>query len=578
WNQERVYRSTNNGDNWIEITANLPITSDKPDIDIYNGKVFVVCQSEGVYYSANLGENWDIFSQESSAPGIFRLNLIGNYIYGTSMGEGAYRTNPDSSIWTPINNGFPRSTITCFYNYHNELYSGSPLDGLFRTSNSGGNWNRLGFSSGVSSITAVDSSLFVGTSVNEIFRSDNNGANWIFINDDFINNIHGTINLKAYQNKVFAGVWYIGAPFPIGGIFSSTDNGYNWSNLGIFNKVSSIAFKDSFIFISDYWTGVFRTSDEGQSWTNVNNGLGTPYTITLGVSQDYLFACTLDSGVFVSSNNGDTWIKKSAGLEGVIIQAIATIGDLIFIGTTSGVFSSSDFGDTWLDISSGLGDLNVYSLGISNSHLFAGTTSQGVWRFETPLPVELTFFNSILLNDKVLLNWNTATELNNYGFEIQRKQVFSSQLTVSNKDWQSVGFVFGNGTSNSPKSYSFTDEDLPSGKYSYRLKQIDNDGTFEYSNVVEITIGLPNKFILEQNFPNPFNPSTKISWQSPVSGHQTLKVYDVLGNEVTTLIDGFREAGNYTIDFNANKLSSGVYFYQLKAVEYIQTKKMILLR
>ena len=130
WNQERVYRSTNNGDNWIEITANLPITSDKPDIDIYNGKVFVVCQSEGVYYSANLGENWDIFSQESSAPGIFRLNLIGNYIYGTPMGEGAYRTNPDSSIWTPINNGFPRSTITCFYNYHNELYSGSPLDGL----------------------------------------------------------------------------------------------------------------------------------------------------------------------------------------------------------------------------------------------------------------------------------------------------------------------------------------------------------------------------------------------------------------------------------------------------------------
>jgi len=203
-----------------------------------------------------------------------------------------------------------------------------------------------------------------------------------------------------------------------------------------------------------------------------------------------------------------------------------------------------------------------------------------------PLPVELTSFDAILLNDKVLLNWNTATELNNYGFEIQRKQVFSSQSSVSNKDWQSVGFVFGNGTSNSPKNYSFTDEDLTSGKYSYRLKQIDNDGTFEYSNVIEISIGLPNKFILEQNFPNPFNPSTRISWQSPVAAQQTLKVYDVLGNEVATLVNEFRNAGVYEIDFDGSKLSSGVYFYQLKAGDpstssgqgFIQTKKMILMK
>ncbi|MFZ1282444.1 MAG: T9SS type A sorting domain-containing protein [Ignavibacteriaceae bacterium] len=144
--------------------------------------------------------------------------------------------------------------------------------------------------------------------------------------------------------------------------------------------------------------------------------------------------------------------------------------------------------------------------------------------------------------------------------------------------WENIGFINGNGTTTETKSYSYKDENLSAVKYQYRLKQIDFDGTFEYSNIVEAEILPPAIFSLEQNFPNPFNPSTKISWQSPVNSHQTLKIYDVLGNEVATLVNEYRTAGKYEAEFNANNLASGIYYYQLKVGEFVQTKKMVLIK
>ncbi|QQS38186.1 MAG: T9SS type A sorting domain-containing protein [Ignavibacteriales bacterium] len=116
------------------------------------------------------------------------------------------------------------------------------------------------------------------------------------------------------------------------------------------------------------------------------------------------------------------------------------------------------------------------------------------------------------------------------------------------------------------------------GKYQYRLKQIDFDGSYEYSNVVEVEVNLITEFLLEQNYPNPFNPTTKISWQLPVGSFQTIKVYDVLGNEVATLVDEYREAGKYEIEFEAGNLSSGVYFYKLQTESFIQVRKLTVLK
>ncbi|NWG29742.1 MAG: T9SS type A sorting domain-containing protein [Ignavibacteriaceae bacterium] len=145
-------------------------------------------------------------------------------------------------------------------------------------------------------------------------------------------------------------------------------------------------------------------------------------------------------------------------------------------------------------------------------------------------------------------------------------------------DWERIGYVEGHGTTTETQVYSFIDKNLLGGKYNYRLKQIDFDGTFENSNAVEVEVTSPTTFSLEQNYPNPFNPTTKISWQSPVGSHQILKIYDVLGNEVATLVDEYREAGSYSVEFNAGNLTSGMYVYRLSTNNFVDTKKLILLK
>ncbi len=200
------------------------------------------------------------------------------------------------------------------------------------------------------------------------------------------------------------------------------------------------------------------------------------------------------------------------------------------------------------------------------------------------MPVELVNFSANLIKkNNVLLNWLTATEVNNYGFQVQRRK------GIEENEWKEIGFVEGFGNSNSPKEYSFTDENPPDGKIQYRLKQIDLDGSFEYSNVVEVTVGAPEKFELFQNYPNPFgaepsgNPTTTISYVVPsVETRHALSlqliVYDVLGREVATLVNKAQAPGNYSVQFNAQDLPSGIYFYTLQAGNFVKTRKMILLK
>ena len=192
----------------------------------------------------------------------------------------------------------------------------------------------------------------------------------------------------------------------------------------------------------------------------------------------------------------------------------------------------------------------------------------------TVLPVELTSFTASVSRMNTELHWSTATEVNNHGFEVERR---------STEIWNTIGFVGGAGTSNSPKEYSFTDKNLSSGKYSYRLKQIDRDGKFEYSQSVEVNIGqTPREFALMQNYPNPFNPTTKIQYNLASAAQVSLKVYNILGDEVATLVKGNQEAGNYAVSLNANEgtlvLPSGVYFYRLEAGSFVSTKKLILMK
>ncbi len=194
-----------------------------------------------------------------------------------------------------------------------------------------------------------------------------------------------------------------------------------------------------------------------------------------------------------------------------------------------------------------------------------------------PLPVELTAFTASARNGKVELAWATATEINNYGFEVE-KAIHSGSNGLM--DWEKIAFVEGHGTTNAPQNYSFTDAAARVGKYSYRLKQIDRDGKFEYNQAVEVTLGItPNTVWLDNNYPNPFNPSTKISFVLGTTGNASLKVFDLLGKEVVTLADGVFNSGELqSFTFDASKYSSGIYYYQLKSGAQTEMKKMLLLK
>ena len=196
------------------------------------------------------------------------------------------------------------------------------------------------------------------------------------------------------------------------------------------------------------------------------------------------------------------------------------------------------------------------------------TPYKGADESSVQLPVELTSFLAEVVSGSVHLTWGTATEINNKGFEVERSN--GSQFVK-------VDFVQGRGTSTKPSTYNFVDKNLADGKYSYRLKQIDFDGTYSYSNVINVEVVTPKQFNLSQNYPNPFNPTTTINYEVAVPVNVTLKIYNMLGEEVATLINNqFREAGQYNVNFNASKLASGAYVYRLTAGNFVQTKKMIL--
>ncbi len=211
-----------------------------------------------------------------------------------------------------------------------------------------------------------------------------------------------------------------------------------------------------------------------------------------------------------------------------------------------------------------------------------------VWKFSTapaPLPIELSIFNAFVQGQNVNLAWTTITEVNSYGFEVERKLGGRGR---EDGGWEKIGFVQGSGNSSSPKEYSFIDKKLNGGKYNYRLKMIDTDGTFEYSDVVEAEIELPKDYAISQNYPNPFNPTTRIDYQLPFDSKVTIELYGITGEKVTTLINEELAAGYYTADVNASNLSlaSGVYICRMVAQDqstqnaktFVQIKKLMLLK
>jgi photosystem II stability/assembly factor-like uncharacterized protein len=492
--------------------------------------------------STNIFAQWE--QMPSSPAGSFRNIVdVSNILYASNVSNGIFRSTDGALTWQQVNNGLSTTEAKHMYEvmfYDGNLYAATE-DGIYKSTNSGDEWIKK--SSGITigpgalkefciSVFEYQGALLTGA-YNGIYRSTDNAENWT------VTNITGQSieakNFTIHNGKLFAARETNNNP----GAYKSTDGGLTWQ------EIISNQFGNAITFYSEpgkLWAGaifgMFLSTDNGLNWEERNNGLSLdPY--------------------------GSSIIRINSEL----------IISLKFGG--SGIYRSSNDGINWEDFSEGLTFINSIEKLIVFDGKIIAATSDGLWqRAVSQVPVELTSFTASISGNNVNLSWSTATETNNSGFEIER----SKKLEVRSQMWKKIGFVIGNGTTTEPQFYTYIDGSLTPGKYFYRLKQIDYDGTFQYSKIVEVSLLKPEEFNLEQNYPNPFNPVTIINYQLPINNFVSIKVYDVLGNEVATLINEEKPAGNYEVEFDATGLTSGVYFYQLKAGSFTEIKKMSLLK
>jgi hypothetical protein len=366
----------------------------------------------------------------------------------------------------------------------------------------------------------------------------------------------------------------------------STDFGSTWttiaSNFGPISAPCDIeVFADtSIILIGDNGTGIFRSTDYGLNWSQTYFTSGEIPTIAVDYTRPGIAWATKwggGNGLLKSTDYGATWTLQSGftqSMWGVHVQP--DDGNVVITGCYScgNSWRSKTGGLTWTQIP--ISSTNYQYAIIDSMNQFAAQ-GNGFYKLASDffIPVELASFSAELVEQDVVLNWTTASELNNQGFEIEHSS--------DNEYFSKIGFVPGFGTTTEMKSYSFRISDIQSGVQYYRLKQIDFDGTETIYNSVEVTGPLPNTFVLNQNHPNPFNPATAISFSLPVESVVTIKLFNLLGQEVTQITNTNFNSGNHKIEFNAEGLSSGTYIYSLEAkgvngANFKSTKKMLLLR
>jgi len=458
---------------------------------------------------------------------------------------------------------------------------------IFNTGNSGIPFNVL------NSITVdTNSNFWAGSNAGNIRLTKFNGVDWIYW--DSTNSPIPEDHVMSLEFDNEGNLWILCMPGPYFGtnylLELTTDSVWNihTSFTTFVGYRQMMVDKNQIVWIGD-WHGLYKY--DGNTLNYIS---GHPGQYCTDIKQDSVGNIWIATGLAgwgcLVKYDGISFTSYPA-IRAVSIE-VDTLG-VLWIGTESDANQAELIkydGNNWISYNSSNSQLpatyRIFDLAFDRfGNLWIATEESGLVVFNENgivVPVELMSFNAYLVARDVHLNWTTSTEKNNQGFEIHRLAQSDEQI------WESIGFVPGKGTTTEPQFYSFIDESLQPGKYQYKLKQIDFDGSFEYSDIVEVSVDVPIEFSLSQNFPNPFNPTTKIKYEIPSQARNdnvlvVLKIYDVLGNEVSTLVNEEKSAGEYKVEFNVHSdegqnLSSGVYFYQLKAGDFVQTKKMVLLR
>ena len=635
-NGDKCSFSTNNGESWSEINNSF-LSSQIYAISSSNN--IYIAYVDSLFRSLDSGQSWNklgttdftisslaINSNNQIFAGGFTEEYLGVLIHRAKI----FRSSDNGETWSDMNAGFvgDDKVSTLFINSSNYIFAGTQFEGLFRSTDKGENWtkiNSVGAHSVVSIVGASDNivlaatdigvflstdkgetwaackdslpnckamvalgdNIFAGT-IDGIFRSTDYGSTWVESDNGLTNDNILTL-VPRPGNRVFAGS-------ALGYITSSSDNGETWTRIGALQgNIESISFNtDNHIFVTTNIYGAFRSTDEGKSWTKLNFGSGNLNRLLTINSKNYIFASD-GKGIFRSTNNGNDWTRLDFVSNVTEIQCLVINSqDNIFVGGTESstyphigkVYRSTDNGENWTDASNGLSaagfrflevgpNNNIYAAAISDiENIYCSTDNGETWN-------ELynagnSYITSLAINE----NYQVFVSIWDYNDDMLKGRVFRSNddgenwveisnglpgININSLAINSSGYIFA-GTAGASIYRSIN----PTTSVRYHL------------------INTPYTFSLSQNYPNPFNPTTKIEYSIPKSSLITLKVYDILGKEVATLVNEEKPAGNYSIQFIAENLSSGIYFYKLsvsafpsqdrQAGNYFSVKKMILIK
>ena len=315
-----------------------------------------------------------------------------------------------------------------------------------------------------------------------------------------------------------------------------------------------------------------RTNNGGQNWSWIGIPTSSRIMDILFLNESFGWACGASGKIIRTTNYGLDWSLANSNVN-VELRDIQFLNQLQgwSVGLNGAILHSLDGGANWYQEISGTNN-NLYGVHFADSLIGYVVGDNGIILKTNNggIPVELISFSVKQEQNRILLNWITGTETNNSGFEIERN--------FNETDWSSIGFLPGQETTTEKQVYEFSDRPDIAGTYHYRLKQIDFDGSYDYSNELSVDFKPQFSFSLEQNYPNPFNPSTLIHYSIPQEGIITLTVYNSLGQTVKVLVNEVKEAGNHDVVFNASTLSSGVCYYTLSWGNQIQTKKLLYIK
>ncbi len=524
---------------------------------------------------------------------------------------GVFHSTNNGTGWTEVVSGLTDYHVLSLAVSDTDLFAGTQYGGIFRSTDNGTSWTAVntGLTNPfVTSLVVSDANLFAGTYGGGVVLSTDTGTSWTAVNSGLT--IPWVWSLAASGSNLYAGTWG-----GVGGIFRSTDNGTSWTavNTGLTNPyVIRLAVSDTNLFAAIEDSGVFRTTNHGTSWTSVNTGLADNIVRSFAVSGTNLFAGTQNGGIFLSTDAGTSWTAVNTGLTGLphtTVYSLAVSGTNLIAGTLYGIWRRP----LWemIPAFSVTNKWNIVCISkrtsdYSKSVLFPSAVSDA-----------FTFQNSYVRKDTLSNGIGYWLEFDHAQDVYVQGDVITSDTIDVVSGWNLVGSisspVVASGITSNPggmitsnfygyKSGYFVTDTIQPGK-GYWVKVNQNGGLILSAlsamsvrnriKIVETTelppsppdeqstnlrAQIPKEFALNQNFPNPFNPSTQFTYALPTSIHVTLKIFNVLGQEVVTVVDRFEGPGYKSLQFDASKLSTGIYFYRLQAGKFTDIKKMVLLK